>query len=104
MPNAVAPQQAAQRLQPLELLAAALAARDMRLDHRHVGRVELVVDETAEQQLLINARSHHFARSLNSHPSVRPAGSNSLASIARPRASRDITVPIGTPATSAISA
>ena len=103
MPHAVAPQQAAQRMHPLELVAAAFAARDMRLDHRDIRRVQLIVEEPSEQQFLVSARRHHFAL-LDCSSAASPDGSNSLASIARPRASRDITVPIGTPVTSAISA
>ena len=103
MPYAVGPEQVAQSLQPLKLLAASFAARDMRLDHRDIGRIEFIVDEAAEQQLLVSAGGHHFTL-LEFSSALRPAGSNSFASIARPRASRDITVPIGTPVTCAISA
>src|SRR6185369_9619621 len=101
--HSIGPQQVAHGLQPLELLAAAFAARDMRFDHRDVRRVQLIVDEPAEQQLLIDARSHYFTL-LDCSSADLAAGSNSFARIARPRASRDITVPIGTPVTSAISA
>jgi hypothetical protein len=50
-------EQVAHCLQPFELLAAALAPRDMRFDQRRVGGVELAVDEAAEQQFLVNAQA-----------------------------------------------
>ena len=104
MANAVAPQQVAHRLQAFELFAAALAARDMRLDHRGVRRVELAIDEPAEQQFLINAGGHHFA--LLDCVAVGSCAAAAIPSPASPAraTSRDMTVPIGTPVTSAISA
>jgi hypothetical protein len=75
----------------------------MGLDQRGVGGIELAVYESAEQQFLVNARSHHFTL-LDCSPSALAPGSKAFASIARPRESRDITVPTGTPVTSAISA
>ena len=103
MAHTVSAQQVAHRLQAIELFAAALAARDMRLDHRGVRRVELAIDEPAEQQFLINAGGHHFAL-LDWSLSALAGGSSSFASIARARDRRDMTVPTGTPVTSAISA
>src|SRR5690348_2651927 len=102
MTNALARQHAFHRAQPIELLAAFFAARRVRLNEGDVGGVELTIDERAQQQFLINAGGHHFTLLCSS--AALPGGSNSLASIARPRASRDITVPTGTPVTSAISA
>jgi hypothetical protein len=103
VPYAVCPQQTAQSLQPLKLFAATFAARDMRLDHRDIGGIELIIEQPAKQHFLISAGGHHFTL-LEFSSAFRPAGSSSFASIARPRASRDITVPIGTPVTWAISA
>ncbi len=103
MPDTFAAEQAAHRLQLFELLAASFAARDMRFDERGVRRVELMIDEPAEQQLLIFAGGHQLAL-LDWSSSHLPAGSNCLASMVRPRDRRDITVPTGTPVTSAISA
>jgi len=60
MANLLAAQQVVHGLNPLELFAAAFAARDMRLDKRSVGRVELAIDEPAEEQFLINAGGHLF--------------------------------------------
>ena len=60
MTHVVGAEQVMQRLEPLELLASSGAARDIRLDHRDIGRVELAIDEAAEQQFLINARRHLF--------------------------------------------
>jgi hypothetical protein len=68
-----------------------------------IRRIELTVDETAEQQFLIDTGGHYFAL-LDCSPSAFAAGISSLASMARARDSRDMTVPTGTPVTSAISA
>ena len=81
MANALAAKQGPNRLQPLELFAAALAARDMRLGERGVGRVELAVDKAAEQQFLISAGGGHWTL-LDCALSVFAGGSNSFASIA----------------------
>ena len=95
--------QAAHRLNPLELLAAALATRDMRFDQCSIRGVELAVGERAQQQFLIRTGCHHFTL-LDCSSAALPGGSNSLARMARPRAKRDMTVPIGRPVISAISA
>ena len=46
------------RLQPLELLAAAFAPRDVRFRQCGVGGIELAIDKAAQQQVLIGAGSH----------------------------------------------
>jgi hypothetical protein len=58
MTRAIAAEEVAGRLQPVQLLAAIFAPRDMRFGERRVRGIELAVDEPAEQQLLINARGH----------------------------------------------
>src|SRR5690348_14243630 len=58
MTDALPAQQIAHRLKPIELSAAAFAARHMRFDERRVRGVELAVDEPAEKQFLVNARRH----------------------------------------------
>jgi len=101
--NALSAKQGPNRLQPFELFPAALAARDVRLGERRVRRVELAVDKSAEQQFLISAGGGHWTL-LDCALSVFAGGSNSFASIPRARESRDMTVPMGTPVTVAISA
>ncbi len=94
-------------LLPFDLLATAAAAGDMRLDERGIGRIELAVQEAAEEDHLVGTGVHQVAlpedSSLDSLPDSL-GGSRTSVRIARPRDSRDITVPIATPATSAISA
>ena len=105
--DTVSGDQVADGLLPVELLAAAAAAGDMRLDERGVGRVELTVEQAAEEDHLIGTGGHQVAlpedSSLDSL-SDSLGGSRTSVRIARPRDSRDMTVPIATPATSAISA
>ena len=77
----------------LELRGAAGASRHVGLDIAAVPGVELAVDQRVKQQFVFGA-IHHTAPS---------ATFQAARSIDRARASRDITVPTGTPATSAIS-
>ncbi len=80
-----------------ELLGAAGATRHMRLDVARMSGVELAVDQRMQQDFAFGA-VHDTA------PGVEPSAPfHAARSIERARASRDITVPTGTPATSAIS-
>ena len=80
-----------------ELLGAAGTTRHMRLDVARMPGVELAVDQRMQQNLAFGA-VHDTA------PETEPSALfQAERSIERARASRDITVPTGTPATSAIS-
>ncbi len=81
----------------LELFGAAGATRDMRFDVARVPGVELAVDQRVKQDFAFGA-VHDAAPETG-----RSAPFQADRSIDRARASRDITVPTGTPATSAIS-
>src|SRR5580704_15195956 len=76
-----------------QLRGAGGASRNMLLDVVGMAGVELIVDQRIEQDLGVIA-VHGIAPSAPFH---------AARSIDRARASRDITVPTGTPATSAIS-
>jgi hypothetical protein len=65
----------------------------MRLDVAGMDGIELAVDQRVKQQLVFGAI----------HRTAPSATFQAARSIDRARASRDITVPTGTPATSAIS-
>ena len=80
----------------LELLGAAGASRHMRLDVAGMAGIEFAVDERMKQDFGFGA-VHGTSRDRPSAPF------HAERSIDRARASRDITVPTGTPATSAIS-
>src|ERR1700733_8788117 len=106
----------AQRADRLELSRAIGAARNMRIDVADMAGVELAVGERVQERFIIGAMCG------DAHDDTDrdvPCGAACAAictgaaapfeefhaarSIARARASRDITVPTGTPATSAIS-
>src|SRR5438128_9769756 len=78
MPNAVRTQQILGGLKSLDLFAAAFAAGDVRFGKRGVGCVHLAVDKTAQKQLPVSARSHHFTLLDASSPAFF-AGSSSAA-------------------------
>ena len=86
----------------VEFLPATFAPKHVRFDERRVC-VSSSPSKGAEQQLLICAGGHHFTL-LDCSFEAFAAGNNSVASMERPRERRDMTVPIGTPVTSAISA
>ena len=70
----------------------------MLLDRQHIDRIELAVHVGVEQEGRLGWRGRTWRG--GGHGSPFPTVSTNLA---RARASRDITVPIGTPVTSAIS-
>ena len=67
---------------------------DMRLDRAGARHIEFAVDQAMQQHLCFIARHHCAFSSADSH---------AARNIERARANRDITVPTGTPAISAIS-
>src|SRR4029077_2726836 len=81
------------RAQVRELFAAIRAGREVRLDIARMTGVKLVVDQRVDQDFRVGAV--HGADPSSTFQRAR--------SIERARASRDITVPTGTPTTSAIS-
>ena len=86
------PQGLAQRLDARALGRERRVGGDARLDRQRIGRIELAVDGRMHQQpLAFVGCAGHFCTPI---VSIRRR---------RARASRDITVPIGTPVTSAIS-
>jgi hypothetical protein len=58
VPHAFFGNQGFESLQALEFFPAAVTTHDMRFYERRVRRIELTIDEPAQQQLLISARSH----------------------------------------------
>jgi len=83
----------AHRAEVRELGGAASACRQVRFDVAGMTGIELAVDERMNEDFGVSAV--HVVDPSSTRHAVR--------NIERPRASRDITVPTGTPTTSAIS-
>jgi len=87
----------AHRFHARQLRPAHRATAQMRLERAAIGRVQLAINIAVNQEQLVGACTHE-----RSSP-FAATGSNKAASIPRALASRDITVPIGTPVISDIS-
>ena len=93
---------AAQQPELLIGSGAADAIFEMRLASGGIGRVELVIEQGVQQHVPVGTGGHR--ESSRRSGGVSPAdGSSNLVSISRARARRDMTVPIGTPVSVAIS-
>ena len=90
------PDGAPQRLDAIPLGRQRGIAGKLPLHFERMGRIELAVDIGVNEQARIRRRNRHDASPGASVP-------RRAISRLRARASRDITVPIGTPVTSAIS-
>ena len=87
---------APQRLDPFAFRRQRRIVRKLPLEFERVGRIELAVDIGVYEQARIGGRSCH-------DPAFSSSSASRCISRRRARASRDITVPIGTLVTSAIS-